>query len=334
MRRCRCCAPCPPASTTRRASRTTLTLQYGFTHGRVTFLDRLNYFSPYARLTYSTRAMAGESTSPTPPATRGPIWRRSPGPEFDLQQRPEHARACSRGSPLRRAPPKIQRGRGISRSATRGKIGSRTYAVSAYHELVRNAALSIVAPDGTVHGRRYPARPLHRQPRSSTPATHENPGLQRARHPASRRHLLGHADLRLRGRAQVADRGAGQQQSRRVARHDPCRPEARRHGARQRDGALDRHPHDRQLPVDRRRSLGDVGPPVQHAGGRGRLPGLNVYVRQPLPRHPDPAVAHGSHRRPAQHAGARLSAAQHGERTAMLLVEAPRSFRGGLSFIF
>ena len=48
-----------------------VTLQYGFTLDSVSFLDRLNYFSPYARLSYKAGNNA-KWMSPTPPAMRGP----------------------------------------------------------------------------------------------------------------------------------------------------------------------------------------------------------------------------------------------------------------------
>ncbi len=50
-----------------------VTVQYGFTLDSVSFLDRLNYFSPYSRLTWTTPD-GGQLMAPIPPATRVRTW--------------------------------------------------------------------------------------------------------------------------------------------------------------------------------------------------------------------------------------------------------------------
>ena len=57
-----------------------LTVQYGFTLNSVSFLDHLNYVSPYARLTYSL-GDAGEIE------VRVHLGRRAPGPGRQGAQR-------------------------------------------------------------------------------------------------------------------------------------------------------------------------------------------------------------------------------------------------------
>ncbi len=64
-----------------------ITLRYGVTMDNVVFLDRLNYLSPYARLTYTIwgtvrRTRRHFHLRQCPPRTR----RRAPGDNGDLQQ--------------------------------------------------------------------------------------------------------------------------------------------------------------------------------------------------------------------------------------------------------
>ena len=137
-----------------------VTLQYGLTMDAVTFLDRLNYFSPYARLTYSL-GDAGEVQFTYTSGNARPDLAGGASQDTDLQHDLNTLGLFPRIS-LRAARPKIQRGEqyeiGYSRS-----IGSRTYSVSAYREAVRNAALSIVGAGWLVRRRRHPAGPLHRE---------------------------------------------------------------------------------------------------------------------------------------------------------------------------
>ena len=124
-------------------------LQYGFTLDSVSFLDRLNYFSPYARLTYK----AGNNAEVDFAYTSG-------------NGRPDLAGAVSQDADLQRdlstlglfprislldARPKIQRGEEYELTYSL-KARSRTYQISAYRESVTNAALSLVAPAGMYSG--------------------------------------------------------------------------------------------------------------------------------------------------------------------------------------
>jgi hypothetical protein len=117
-------------------------LQYGFTLDSVSFFDRLNYFSPYARLSYR----AGKNSEVDFAYTNG-------------NGRPDLAGAASQDADLQRdlgtlglfprislmgGRPKIQRGEEFELTYSL-KARSRTYQVSAYHESMTNAALSLVA---------------------------------------------------------------------------------------------------------------------------------------------------------------------------------------------
>jgi outer membrane receptor protein involved in Fe transport len=120
------------------------TLQYGFTMDSVTFLNHLNYFSPYARLS----VQAGEgarvdltySSGNARPDLAGDVH------NSDLQRDLSTLGLFPRVS-LRGARPKVQRGEEYEIGYTR-KSGSRSYSISAYHESITNAALSMYAPAG------------------------------------------------------------------------------------------------------------------------------------------------------------------------------------------
>ncbi len=126
-----------------------LAVQYGFTLDSVSFLDHLNYFSPYERLSYK----AGNNSEVDFAYTSG-------------NGRPDLAGAASQDADLQRdlstlglfprisllgGQPKIQRGEEYELSYS-FNARSRTYQVSAYRESVTNAALSLVAPAGMYSG--------------------------------------------------------------------------------------------------------------------------------------------------------------------------------------
>jgi hypothetical protein len=122
-----------------------LAVQYGFTMNSISFLDHMNYASPYARVTYSLGddgelAFAYTSGDARPDlAGKGRM-------EADLQRDLNTLGMFPRIS-LLGGRPKIQRGENFELSYMR-KVGSRTYQLSTYRESVTNAALSLVAPAG------------------------------------------------------------------------------------------------------------------------------------------------------------------------------------------
>jgi hypothetical protein len=126
-----------------------LNLQYGVTMDSVYFVDHINYFSPYARMSYAT-ADGGEfsfaySSGNARPELAGPAYE-----DVELQRGLDNLGlfplVSTRGGRAR-----IQRGEEYEFSYLR-KAGSRTYQLSTYHETVRNAALSVQAPDGFYDG--------------------------------------------------------------------------------------------------------------------------------------------------------------------------------------
>lgn len=122
-----------------------LTLQYGFTLESVQFIDRLNTFSPYARLSYSL----GEGEELDFAYTSGqarPDLAGAGSEEAEFQRDLTTLGAFPRLS-LSGSRPRIQRGEEYELSYAR-KVGSRTYTLSAYREAVTDAALMLVGPAG------------------------------------------------------------------------------------------------------------------------------------------------------------------------------------------
>ena len=122
-----------------------VTAQYGFTMNSVSFFNRLNYASPYARLAFAT-ADGGEVEVAFTSGDARPDLAGRASEDAEFQQDLNTLGLFPRIS-MRDGRPRIQRGQNIELSYSR-KIGSRTYQVSAYRESVDDAALSIVAPAG------------------------------------------------------------------------------------------------------------------------------------------------------------------------------------------
>jgi len=122
-----------------------LSLQYGFTLDSVSFVDHVNTFSPYARLVYSL----GDNSEITMAYTFGnarPDLAGEAVQQSDLQRDLNTLGLFPRLS-LLDGRPKIQEGQEMELSYSR-KLGSREVQLSAYREAVTNAALTMVAPDG------------------------------------------------------------------------------------------------------------------------------------------------------------------------------------------
>lgn len=122
-----------------------LSLQYGFTLDSVSFVGHVNAFSPYARLVYSLDdnseiTMAYTSGNARPDLAGEAVQ------ESDLQRDLNTLGLFPRLS-LLDGRPKIQEGQEMELSYSR-KMGSREVQLSTYREAVTNAALTMVAPDG------------------------------------------------------------------------------------------------------------------------------------------------------------------------------------------
>jgi hypothetical protein len=127
-----------------------LSVDYGFALDSVSFVDRLNYFSPYARLTYALDDATELEFTYTSGNARPDLGMAPGGPEGDLQ-RDLNALGMFPKISLRDDRAKVQRGDDFE-LAYKHKSGSRSYLLSAYHEIVTNAALTMATPDGLYGG--------------------------------------------------------------------------------------------------------------------------------------------------------------------------------------
>ena len=304
-------------------------LQYGFTLDSVSFLDHLNYFSPYARLTYKV----GNNSEVDFAYTSG-------------NGRPDLAGAVSQDGDLQRdlgtlglfprisllgARPKIQRGEEYELTYSL-KARSRIYQLSAYRESVTNAALSLVAPAGMYSGGDI-------LPDLFSGNSIFNAGnYQSVGYMAAVTQSLGeHVSATL----MYGSMGAITAQDRELVSDSPDELRSMiRSGRKQ--AAITRvtatspwtgtHMIASYQWTDSRRwampghlySTQPVAP----------LPGLNVYIRQPIPGFSMlpwrmEATADLSNMLAQGYLPLGMAGGQR-----VLLVETPRSFRGGLSFIF
>ncbi len=126
-----------------------LSVQYGFTLDSISFGDRLNYFSPYARVAYSIDG-GGELSLAYTSGNARPDLAEGATEDSGLQRDLSNVGMFPRLS-LLNGRPKIQRGNELELTYSR-KVGSRKFELSAYRESVSNVALSIIAPDGMYGG--------------------------------------------------------------------------------------------------------------------------------------------------------------------------------------
>lgn len=126
-----------------------ITLRYGVTMDSVTFLDRLNYMSPYARLTWDP----GDGSELDITFTSGnarPELAGEPSGSPDLQNDLNALGLFPRISVLN-AKTQVQRGDEYEATYSR-KVGTRTYSATLDHESVTNAALSVLGSVGGIAG--------------------------------------------------------------------------------------------------------------------------------------------------------------------------------------
>jgi hypothetical protein len=120
--------------------------EYGASLDTVTFIDRLNYLSPFARLTYhlgdkSKLQMGYSSGAPPMELLQAPN-------EVDADlQRDMMALAVLPRVSLRGGQAMVQRSQNLE-IGYEVELGSRTLSVSAFHESVGNGALTMSTPDG------------------------------------------------------------------------------------------------------------------------------------------------------------------------------------------
>jgi hypothetical protein len=123
-----------------------LLFEYGASLESVTYLDRLNYLSPYARLTYdfgSFGVLQLGYSSGMPPAE---LLTSSDAPDTDLRQDLTVLATFPRLS-LRGGTPRVQRARNYE-VGWKKSVGLGALSVGAYSEAVTNAAVMMATPGG------------------------------------------------------------------------------------------------------------------------------------------------------------------------------------------
>jgi len=304
-------------------------LQYGFTLDSVSFFDRLNYFSPYARLSYK----AGDNGEVDFAYTSGngrPDLAGTVSQDSDLQRDLGTLGLFPRIS-LRGARPKIQRGEEYELTYSL-KSRSRTYQISAYRESVTNAALSLVAPAGMYGGGDILPDLF------SGNSIFDAGDFRSAGYTAAVTQNVGE---HLSATLMYGSMGALTAESREIVSNSPDELRSmirsgRKQAATTRVTAA--------LPWTGTHMIASYQWTDSHRWAMpGHLystqavrpmPGLNVYIRQPIPGFsilPWRMEATADLRNMLAQGYLRLGMAGG---QSVLLVETPRSFRGGLSFIF
>ena len=305
-----------------------VTMQYGFTMDSVSFLNRLNYFSPYARLNYSL-GEGGELAFAYTSGNARPDLDGQASSDSGLQRNLNTLGLFPRIS-VRGGRPRIQRGEEYELTYTR-KVASRTYEASAYRESVTNAALTMVAPDGMYSG-------ADLLPDLFGGNSIFNAGAYRSMgYTAAVTQNVGD---RLSATLTYGSMGALTAANHEIASHNPDELRAMiRPGRKQALAA--------RVAATAPRTGTHVIASYELADNRWAMPGhlyntqavrpmpgLNVYVRQPVPfisgRPCRVEVTADLRNLLAQ--GYLSLAAANGQ--SLLLVETPRSLRGGLNFVF
>jgi hypothetical protein len=290
------------------------------------FIQHLNYTNPYARLTWAIDQatdfeIAYTSGDARPYLSEG-------GPEDAELQRSLDTLALFPRLSLVDGKPKIQRANDYEVALTR-HVRSRSVRISAYRELLDNTALTIVAPAGLFAGSGDLLPDLFSNSSVFNAGNFDNVGYSAA----FTQDLGGH----LSATAMYDNEGALTAHGQELVSETPDELRAmiragRRHAATARVKA--------ELPrigtkliasyqwINDPRSL--MGGNLYSAQGLTALPGLNIFVRQPIPGFAGRLEATADLRNmlaqgylPIGVGGAQL-----------LLVDNPRSFRGGLAFRF
>jgi hypothetical protein len=303
-------------------------MQYGFSLDSVSFLDRLNYFSPYARLVYSAEdggkvEFAYTSGNARPDLAGAAVSGADAELQRDISALGIFPRISLRGNRAR-----VQRGEDFEVSYTR-EVGSRTFRFSGYREAVSNAALTMASP-----GALYSSGDI--LPDLFSGSSIFNAGnYQSVGYTASVTQKLGD---NLSATLIYGSMGALTADSREIVSDNPDDLRAmiragRRHAATARVAATSPLTGTHMIASYQWTDHRWLAPGHLYSTASVRpLPGLNVYLRQPIPSGflPWRMEATADFRNLLAQGYLPLNVA--GQRVT--LVQTPRSFRGGLSFIF
>jgi hypothetical protein len=301
-----------------------VTLQYGFTMDSVTFVGHLNYYSPYARLKYtddnSSFEVAYSSGNPRP--NNGG----EASPDGSLQRDVDALAIFPRISLLNDRT-EIQRANEYEIVYAR-KVGSRTYSGSVYSQYVTNAGITMVAPAGFFAGNVLPD--VFAGTSVFDVGNFQNNGY------------AGSVTQNLGSNASVtmiySDNGALTADTRELVSNNPDELRSmirtgRRHAITSRFSAT--VPHAGTRIISSYQWTGDnraiMAGNFCAADSMQPLPGFNIYLRQPIPGFGHHVEATADLRNMLAQGYLPMNAVG-GQR--ILLVQNPRSVRGGLSFTF
>lgn len=305
-----------------------LSVQYGFSLDCVSFLDHLNYYSPYAHFTYQLSNGAELEFAYTSGNAR-PDLADSAGEDEDLQ-RGLNTLAMFPQISMVHGQSKVQRGEEFEIGYSR-KMGSRTVQVSAYREAVSNLALSMVAPAGFMSANDllpdlFSGNSIFNLGNFDS-VGYSVAGTQNLGDHLSATVIYGSTGaLTTDGRELVSNNPDELRQMIRAGR---------RQSITSRVNATSPWTGTHMVASYQWVAGGDerwVDPGNLYSTRANRpLPGLNIYIRQPIPGFGHRIELTADLRNLLAQGYLGLNAAQ-GQR--ILLVENPRSVRGGLSFIF
>jgi hypothetical protein len=303
-----------------------LAVQYGITLDALSIAGLPSQASPYSRLSY-TPAGGSEVSFTFTSGNARPDLASSSTQDADLQHDLNTLglipRMSERGGRVR-----IQRGEEYEMAYAR-KVGSRRYELSAYREVVTNAALSMVAPAGM-----YSAADV--LPDLLTGNSIFNAGDYRSTgYTASATQSLGD---RINATLMLGSMGALTAENREIVSSNP--DDLRSMIRAGRKMAATGHV-DATLPGSHTHIVASYQWTDHNWAMPGHIystealrpmPGLNVFIRQPLPGFLPCHVELTADLRNLLAQGYLPLSTADGQR--ILLVETPRAFRGGLSFIF
>jgi len=303
-----------------------VSVQYGFTMDSMSFLERLNYTNPYARLMWTIDDATDLEIAYTSGDARPDLAEAGPE-EAELQHSLDTLALFPRLSMVD-GHPRIQRADDYEVALTR-HVGSRSLRLAAYREMLNNAALTMVAPAGLFAGTGDLLPDLFSGSSIFNAGNFDNVGYSAAFTQDMGEHLS--------ATVVYDNEGALTAHGQALESETPDELRAmiragRRHAAIGRvKGTL---PHlgtkfiaSYQWTNDPRSLMGGN---LYSAQGMAALPGLNIYVRQPIPGFSGRLEATADLRNML--AQGYLPIAVGG--TQLLLVDNPRSFRGGLAFRF
>jgi hypothetical protein len=302
-------------------------LQYGFTMDSLFFMDHLNYTNPYARLTWTIDNATDFEIAYTSGDAR-PDLAESGAEQAEFQHSLDSLGLFPRIS-LKDGRPQIQRADDYEVAVTR-HVGSRSLRLSAYRELLNNTALTMVAPAGMFAGSGDVLPDLFSNSSVFNAGNFDNVGYSAAFTQNLGEHFSATATYGNEGTLSVRDQE--------LVSETPDELRAmiragRRHAVTA--GVKGTAPHlgtrfiaSYQWTNDPRSLMGGN---LYSAQGLGGLPGLNIYIRQPLPCFSGRLEATADLRNLLAQGYVPIASAGG---TQLMLVDNPRSFRGGLAFRF